>query len=374
MIDVRIPLSNPDITELEIEAVVRVLRTSRLSLGPQLLAFEQAMASYVGTGYAAALSSGTAGLHLGLQALGIREGDEVILPSFTFIAAANAILYQRATPVFVDIDPVTLNLDPAAVRAAITSRTRAILAVHTFGCPADLDPLLEIAHTHNLHLIEDACEAIGAEYRGRKVGGFGALGVFSFYPNKPITTGEGGVLVTNDSALASTVKALRNQGRTEHDDWLQHSLLGYNYRLPEINCALGVAQLSRIETILTRREALARRYCELLRDICPDVEPPPINIQDARTSWFTFVVRLPPGLNRDLVIQHMAARGIECRAYFAPIHQMPLYRGYALRNLPHTDEIASRTLALPFFNRLQDDDMLEVCAALRQIIDALART
>ncbi len=359
-----IPLSSPDITESEIEAVVSVLRTSRLSLGPKLVEFEEAMARYVGVRRAAGVSSGTAGLHLGLRALGIGAGDEVIVPSFTFVAAANSILYVGATPVFVDIDPVTLNLDPIAVRQAITPRTRAIMAVHTFGCPADLEGLMEIAHAHNLFLVEDACEAIGAEYRGRKVGSFGAFGVFSFYPNKPITTGEGGVLVTNDASLASTVKALRNQGRTEQDGWLDHSLLGYNYRLGEINCALGVAQLERIEAILQRREKLARRYCEILRAECPEVGPPPLDIPGTRLSWFAFLVRLPADAKRDLVIQQLAAREIECRAYFPPVHRMKLYSTYARESLPVTEEVASRTLALPFFNRLQEEEMREVCRVL----------
>lgn len=349
--------------------MVGVLRTSRLSLGPKLVEFETAIANYVGSRYAVGLSSGTAGLQLGLQVLGIEEGDEVILPSFTFIAAANAILHQRATPVLVDIDPLTLDLDPASVKRAINPRTRAIMAVHTFGCPAAMDELLDIAHDHKLHLIEDACEALGAEYRGRKVGAIADLGVFSFYPNKPVTTGEGGVLVTNDSGLASNVKALRNQGRTEKDNWLEHSLLGYNYRLPEINCTLGIVQLSRIEDILKRREEIARRYCQLLADL----ETPVVDIPEGRISWFAFVVRLPAGANRDRVIQEMAQFGIETRAYFPPIHLMPLYSPYVRegQKLSVTEGIASRTLALPFFNNLRDDEIQEVCRALRQ---ALART
>jgi perosamine synthetase len=364
--DMRIPLSLPDITEMEIDAVVEVLRSSRLSLGPKLAEFEHSMAAYVGTEYAAGLSSGTAGLSLGLRALNIGERDEVIVPSFTFIAAANAILDQRATPVFVDIDRRTLNLDPAAVRRAITARTRAIMAVHTFGCPADIEALLAIAEEHQLHLIEDACEAIGAEYNGRKVGGFGSLGVFSFYPNKPITMGEGGVLVTNDAELAATVKALRNQGRPEQGGWLNHALPGYNYRLGEMNCALGLAQLSRIESILRRREALARRYGEILGRSCPDVELPPLLLSNARISWFAFVARLPAQVNRDLVMQEMTARGIGCRAYFPPIHKMPLYSSAV--ELPVTDDVANRTLALPFFNQLREEEMEEVAAALRSMM------
>ena len=250
----KIALSQPDITEAEIEAVAAVLRTPRLSLGPKLEEFEQAMAAYIGVPHAVAVNSGTSGLHLCIRALGIGEGDEVIVPSFTFIAAANAIRYERAKPVFIDIDPATLNLDPGKIEAAITPRTRAIMAVHTFGCPAPMDAILAIAGRHNLVVIEDACEAIGAEYKGRKAGSLGRAAVFAFYPNKQITTGEGGMIVTGDSDLAARMRALRNQGRYDSEDWLQHAEVGYNYRISEINCALGVGQLTRIEEILSKRE------------------------------------------------------------------------------------------------------------------------
>ena len=224
--EMRIPLSAPDITEADIEAVVSVLRTPRLSIGPRMAEFEEAVAEVAGVPYGVAVSSGTAGLHLCLCALGIGEGDEVILPSFTFIAAGNAVLYQRAKPVFADIDPITLNLDSGRLEEKITPRTRAIIVVHTFGHPADLDPIMEVARKHGLAVIEDACEAIGAQYRGRSVGGIGDFGVFGFYPNKPITTGEGGMVVTRDARLAETMRALRNQGRMADDGWLDHSLAG----------------------------------------------------------------------------------------------------------------------------------------------------
>lgn len=366
----RIPLSSPDITETEVEAVVHVLRSSRLSLGPKLLEFESAIAKYVSADHAVGFSSGTAGLCLGLEALNIGEGDEVIVPSFTFVAAANAIRYVRATPVFVDIDPFTLNLRPDAVQSAVTPRTRAILVVHTFGCPANMGPLLEIAHKHNIHLIEDACEAIGAEWDGHKVGPLGTFGVFSFYPNKPITTGEGGVLVTNDAELASKVSALRNQGRRQEDAWNQHSFIGYNHRLPEINCALGLAQLSRIEGILSRRETLAGKYSKLLGTYCPDVELPALDISNGRISWFVYVVRLR-SVARDQVIQQMASQGIGCRAYFPPIHKMRIYAAYSNVDLPVTDAMSSKTVALPFFNNLSDDQMLEVSRTLAQVTSAL---
>ncbi len=353
-----------------------VLRTSRLSLGPKLQEFEERMAEYIGVPHCVALSSGTAGLHLGLHALGIGEGDEVILPSFTFIAAANSILYQRGVPVFVDIHPLTLNLDPGKVEEAITPRTRAIMAVHTFGRPADLDPLLRIAEKHKLRLIEDACEAIGAEYGGQKVGGFGDFGVFSFYPNKPITTGEGGVVVTRDASLAAAVRALRNQGRKDTDGWLEHSLLGYNYRIPDINCALGLAQLARIDTILTRREALAKLYSQELQAI-EDVITPPLGTTGGRLCWFAYAVRLSDRFtqsHRDWILRDLTARGIGCRPYFPPIHRQALYSAYANRGhrLSVTEHVSARIIALPFFNYLTDDQIRDVCRNLRESITSAA--
>jgi perosamine synthetase len=369
-----IPLSNPDISEAEIEAVVRVLRSSRLSLGPKLAEFEQAIAEYVGSRHAVAVSSGTAGLHLALLAYEIGPDAEVILPSFAFVAAANAIRYVGATPVFADIDPTTLNLDPVAVENAITPRTRAIMAVHTFGRPSHLGPLLDIAQRHRLVLIEDACEALGAQYHGRRVGAIGDIGVFSFYPNKPITTGEGGVVVVNDSAIAATLRALRNQGRTDLDDWLHHSLLGYNYRLPEINCALGVEQLKRLEGILAHRQLLAHRYCELLQSTSPEVETPLPVLANSRISWFAFVVKLPVTAPRDLVMKQLSDQGIASRAYFPAIHRMPLYASYVRHSNPLkvTEEASSRTLALPFFNGLQEYELQQVCQTLRQVLDSLS--
>jgi len=371
----RIPLSAPDISETDIEAVVEVLRTPRLSIGPKLEAFEAAAASYTGVPYGVALSSGTAGLHLGLAALGIGEGDEVILPSFTFIAAANAVLYRRARPVFVDIDPRTLNLTAESVTRAITPRTRAIIVVHTFGCPADLDPILDVASRHGVRVIEDACEALGAEYRGRKAGGIGDLGVFGFYPNKPITTGEGGMVVTRDRELAETMRALRNQGRRPADGWLDHALLGYNYRLSEINCALGLSQMSRIERILAQRENRAACYREQLREV-PGLVLPVFEMDAGRVCWFVFVIRLAAQFtqaDRDGIVAYMAARGIACGRYFAPVHRQPLYAAYCDRavDLTVTEQVAARTLALPFFNRIADADIAEVCETLRAAMETV---
>jgi len=356
-----IPLSRPDITESEIDAVGDVLRTPHLSLGPKLVEFEEMFAAYIEVPHAVALSSGTAGLHLALQTLGIREGDEVILPSFTFIAAANAVLYQRAIPVFADIDPLTLNLTAETIQRVLTPRSRAIILVHTFGYPADITPILELARKHNLRIIEDACESIGAEHRGKKAGSFGDLGVFSFYPNKPITTGEGGVAVTHDASIARQLRALRNQGRMEQDGWLEHSLLGYNYRLPEINCALGIGQLRRIDQILASREAVAQSYHHALEAI-PSITPPPMAAPHGRISWFAYIVRLPAGAQRSAVIRELAKQGIDSRPYFPPIHLQPLYHTY--KTLPVTETVAFRTLALPFFNKLKDEEIQQVCHAL----------
>jgi perosamine synthetase len=369
----KIPLSQPDITEAEIQAVAAVLRTPRLSLGPKLEEFEQAMAGYIGVPHAVAVNSGTSGLHLCIRALGIGEGDEVIVPSFTFIAAANAIRYERAKPVFIDIDPATLNLDPGKIEASITPRTRAIMAVHTFGCPAPMDAILAIAERHNLVVIEDACEAIGAECKGRKAGSLGRAAVFAFYPNKQITTGEGGMIVTRDSGLASRMRALRNQGRYDSEDWLQHAEVGYNYRISEINCALGIGQLKRIEEILSKREAVAFAYQHELENISGLVLPP-IRIPDVRISWFVYVVRLAgqfTARHRDALMTFLQREGIGCARYFAPIHLQPAYAPWKPAPLPVTESHAARTLALPFFNNLSQLQIKEVSETLRKALRTL---
>jgi perosamine synthetase len=368
-----IPLSEPDITEAEIEEVVSVLRSTRLSLGPKMEEFEASVSSYVGQPFGIAVSSGTAGLHLCIRALGIGPGDEVIVPSFTFIAAANAIRYEGATPVFVDIDPRSLNLDPVCVEEAINTRTRAIVVVHTFGVPAEMDDLLDIAERHHLRIIEDACEAIGAEYDGRRVGAFGDTAVFAFYPNKQITTGEGGMVVTRDQHLAAEIRAMRNHGRYDSDAWHQHSILGWNYRLSEINCALGCAQMRRIDHILSSREAVARTYDEALRGV-EGVEPPPLQFSRRQISWFVYVVRLAPRFSRedrDAIARNLIDQGIGCGRYFAPIHTQPAYDLPIAHSLPVTESISSRTLAIPFFNRLDEKRILRVIELLGKVVGSL---
>jgi perosamine synthetase len=368
----RIPLSAPDISEADIAAVSAVLRTSHLSLGPQMENFEQSFARCIGVSHAVAANSGTSALHLCIRALGISEGDEVIVPSFAFIAVANVLRYERAAPVFVDIDLHTLNLDPARIEEAITPRTRAILVVHTFGCPAALDEILAIARRYKLFVIEDACEALGAQFDGRQVGAFGDAATFGFYPNKQITSGEGGMLVTNDSNVAALARKLRNQGRRESGEWLQHDALGYNYRLSELNCALGASQLQRLESILERREAIARQYHRRLQTES-GLQLPEIDLPRRRISWFVYVLRLRESFSaaqRDHIIQEMASRGIACGRYFAPIHLQPAYRSQPHRcmTLTHTESIGPRTLALPFFNNISVEQIEEVCQTLHEVI------
>ena len=368
----RIPLSAPDVNEEDIQAVSDVLRTSRLSLGPKLEEFEHAIAAYVGASDAVAVNSGTTALHLSLGALGIGEGDEVIVPSFAFIAVANAVRHEGATPIFVDIDPDTLNLDPSRIESAITLRTKAIIVVHTFGCPADLEVILEIARRRGLRVIEDACEAIGAEYNGRRVGTFGDAAIFSFYPNKQITTGEGGVVVTQNPEISRFVRKVRNQGRDDPESWFQHSELGYNYRISDINCALGLEQLKRVEPILMRRESIARQYTQIF-DGRPEFVLPLLNVPFGRISWFVYVIRLGiqfTQMHRDWIVREMHSRGIGVGRYFAPIHLQPIYKGWATPGtLPVTEQIASRAIALPFFNRIQNDQIEEVCSTLTELSD-----
>ena len=371
-----VPLSQPDITELEIDAVVATLRSTQLSLGPRMEEFEERVAALAGVPFGIAVSSGTAGLHLGVRALGIGPGDEVIVPSFTFIAAANAIRYEGATPVFVDIDPRTLNMDPARVAEAITPRTRAIMAVHTFGLPAPMEALQAIAQRHNLFLIEDACEAIGALCQGRPAGSFGDLAVFAFYPNKQITTGEGGVVVTRNATLAREIRALRNQGRYPSDAWHQHSILGFNYRLSEISCALGCAQMQRLEEILASRAHVAAIYAQHLRNY-PEIELPPEAPPGDRISWFVYVARLGKGQTatlRDGVAQRLQARGIQCGRYFAPVHGQPAYDGWPLPHpLAVTETESRRTLALPFFTKLSEPEIAYVASELGAAVQETAQ-
>lgn len=365
----RIPLSAPDIGAEEIAAVTSVLQRSQLSLGPELDAFERELAALHHVADAVAVSSGTAGLHLSLLVLGIGPGDEVILPSFAFVAVANVVLQVGAIPVFAEIDAHTLNLDPAGVEQRITPRTRAILVVHTFGVPADMTSLQAIADRHGLVIVEDACEAIGARWRSKLAGSFGRMGVFGFYPNKQMTTGEGGAVLVQEAKHAAHLRSLRNQGRAFNGDWLDHQELGFNYRLSEIACALGRVQLRRLPEFLALRTVAAERYHDLLQGM-PNIEEPSSAVAEGAISWFVYVVRLREGLDRERVREYLSKTGIGSGRYFPPIHLQPAWRStpYANVHLPITESIAARTLALPFFNRITYEQQAEVVQALREAI------
>jgi len=373
----RIPLAQADIGPAEHRAVTEVIESGRLALGPKLAEFETAIAGYVGVGHAVALNSGTSALHVILEGLGIGEGDEVITTSFSFIASANCILFVRATPVFVDIDPVTLCIDPGRIEAAITPRTKAILAVDVFGHPADWPALERIAEEHGLLLIEDSAEALGSSLGGRRCGSFGRAGIFGFYPNKQITTGEGGVVITEDAELARICRSMVNQGRGDGDAWLKHVRLGYNFRMDELSAALGVAQLARLDEFIEARQRVASWYEERLA-ACPDVVTPSVGDQ-ATQSWFVYVVRLAEAFNetqRDAILAALERDGIGCRNYFAPIHLQPFYReflGTTQGTLPVTEVAGARTIALPFFNRLTRDQVACVVDALLRAIDEVRR-
>ncbi|MCG3130046.1 MAG: GDP-perosamine synthase [Phycisphaerae bacterium] len=382
--DREIPLARPNVTPAEIDAVVEVLRTPNLSLGPKVGEFEQAFARAVGVREAVAVSSGTAALHVLIRALGIGPGDEVVTTPFSFVASANCVLYERATPVFADIDAETWNIDPAKIEAAVTPRTKAILPVDVFGQPADFDAIRDIARRHKLVIIEDSCEALGAAYQGVRAGALGDAGVFGFYPNKQITTGEGGMITTNDADLAAMCRSLRNQGRDAGAGWLAHPRLGFNYRLPDINCALGLAQLRRLDELLSARARVAEWYIEELPvggGCGTGISPPTAGLlqlqriaPNVRMSWFVFVVRLADPFteqDRDRVLSGLRSAGIGCSNYFAPIHLQPYIRelgGYRPGDFPVCEAVASRTIALPFHHELTRDDVRRVVAELCSLL------
>ena len=372
----RIYLSRPDITEKEIEAVCEVLRTPNLSLGPKLIEFEKAFADYIGRKRAVAVNSGTSGLFLCMLALGIGPGDEVITTPFTFIASATPIMMVGAEPVFVDIGPVSLNIDATKIEAKITEKTRAIMPVEVFGNPAGFDKICEIAQKHNLLVIEDSCEALGSSLNGKKVGTFGTMSVFAFYPNKQITTGEGGMILTDDDDLADICVSLRNQGRGGDGGWLDHERLGYNFRLSDINCALGIAQLSRIDEIKAKRKRVAKWYQEMLADDDRLIVPSEPTGSDI--SWFVFVVRLAAQFTleqRNKVLETMKGQGIQVGNYFPPVHLQPFMAerfGYKPGDFPITESVCKSTIALPFYNNLTKDEVAVVCRQLKATLDEVS--
>jgi len=371
----RVYLSRPDITEKEINAVTEVLRSPNLSLGPRLDEFEQAFCEYIGRKHAIAVNSGTSGLFLCLKALGIGPGDEVITTPFTFIATVNCIMMTGAKPVFVDINERTLNIDPDKIESAITENTKAIMPVEVFGNPADFDRIEVVAKKHNILFIEDCCEALGSALNGKKAGTFGQMSVFAFYPNKQMTTGEGGIILTDDKHLAELCASYRNQGRGSHSGWLGHERLGYNFRLSDINCALGIVQLSRIEEFKAKRRQVAQWYQQMLADI------PGLKILQTENgcdmSWFVFVIRLPKKFtreHRDSVLDQLNQSGIQASNYFPPVHLQPFIAkqfGFEKGDFPITESVSSRTIALPFYNNLPRDQVDLVCRELKQIISKI---
>ncbi len=415
----RIPLAKPEITDADREAVMEVLRTAHLSMGPKLGEFEQAICDYTESKYAVAVNSGTSALHIAVRALGLEPGAEVILPSFTFSALLNVIVQEGLQPRFVDIDPATYNTTPELMAAAITERTRLIIAVHTFGFPADVEGMRNVAVSGEsrsgrsgpkIHLIEDACEALGADVRGSKAGTLDEAGLFAFYPNKQITTGEGGVLVTSDERLAAHTRRLRNQGRDPDLDWHQHAETGFSYRLSDINCALGISQLARIEKIVARRQELAEFYDRELAQVSEIIRPS-LASKVGRISWFVYPVRLAAefgATDRDWICESLGQKGIATGRYFAPLHRQPVLQAHPFdklragsfaknakgwgtqasnlkgwggqktssdnsSGLSQTEFVADRVIALPFFNELTEREIQEVCGALAESFRELRR-
>lgn len=386
-----ISMSSPDLTTEERQAVARVLETPNLSMGNQISFFEESVRAYTRSQHAIGVSSGTAGLHLCVRAAGIQPGDLVITTSFSFVASTNVLLYEGAVPVFVDVEPRTGNIDPFLVFAAAqdilqggknaqawlppkganpASKLKAILPVDVFGQPADLEPILNTAWKYQLKVIEDSAEALGAEYKGRPAGTLGDFGVFGFYPNKQITTGEGGMIITDDADAANLMRALRNQGRAPGDTWLQHTHLGYNYRLDEMSAALGVIQMQRLDEMISKRIQVADWYNQRICEI-PGIEAPIIAPYTTRVSWFVYVIRFANGLDRDAIARKLEGLGVPARPYFLPIHLQPYMVerfGFREGSFPVTEDLGRRGLALPFSGVMEEGQVERVCQTLRQTI------
>jgi len=386
----KIPMSSPDLDDADRQAVIDVINTPILSPGPKVIDFEKAFCDYTGTKNAIAVNSGTAGLHLCVRAAGIGSGDLVITTPFSFVASTNALLFENAVPVFVDIDPLTGNIDPAQVAQAAkdlsiggktaekwlpregrgSGQLKALLPVDVFGQPAALDEIIAVANDHGLTVIEDSCEALGATYKGKKAGTIGDFGIFAFYPNKQMTTGEGGLIICNDDRAAQLMRALRNQGRAPGDTWLSHTYLGYNYRLDEMSAAMGITQIKRLDSMLVKREQVAGWYGERLVEI-PGIEIPQITAETTRMSWFVYVIRLSNEIDRTDLAKRLEAVGVPIRPYFLPIHLQPYMVerfGYRERDFPITEDLGRRGVAVPFSGVMTEAQVEYVCDALRKEI------
>jgi len=391
-----VPMSGPELNEGDRQSVLDVLETRYLSIGPKLEAFEDEVKDYCGAGAAVGVSSGTAGLHLCIRAAGVNPGDYVITTPFSFVSSANVILFENAVPIFVDVEPSTGNIHPGLVMqaaddlssgdakkmsrwlprkgASMSGKLRAVLPVDVFGQPADNDEIKETADAFSLPVIEDSCEALGSEYRGKKAGRLGDFGVFAFYPNKQITTAEGGMVVTDDSEAAELIRSLRNQGRAPGDTWLQHTYLGYNYRLDEMSAALGLSQIQRLDELVAKRDDVAQMYSERLQEI-PQIEIPCIAPSTTKMSWFVYVIRVKKGISRDKLADSLDDAGIPVRPYFLPIHLQPYMVerfGFQPGDFPVTEDLGSRSLALPFSGLMTADQVDLVCSKLEACIKKAA--
>ena len=370
-----IPLARPSVGPREEELLLETLRSGRLALGPRLAEFEAALSTRLRGLPVSAVSSGTAGLHLAIRAAGVEAGDEVVTTPFSFVASANCLLYEGARPVFCDIDPRSLNIDPGAAEAAMGGRTGGLLPVHVFGYPADMPALERLAAGRGVWLVEDACEALGAIHAdGTPVGARGNLAVFGFYPNKQVTTGEGGAVVAPDAALKERIDAERNQGRAPDMGWLDHDRLGFNYRLDDLSCALGVAQLERLDELLAARARVAALYSQAFAEM-EGVEPPCPDEDGGRRSWFVYVVQLPRGVDRDEAVRSLRERGVDSKPYLPAIHLLTFYRerfGHRDGEFPVCEDVARRSLALPFYPELTDGQVERVVEALREVLAGAA--
>jgi len=391
----KIRMSSPDLTETDRQAVEEVVNTPNLSMGPKIDAFEGAFCALTGAKYAIGVNSGTAGLHLCIRAANVNPGDIVITSPFSFVSSTNVILFEKGIPVFVDVDPVTGNIDTDLLTHAVEDLTmggehasrwlpshlpefnqggemslRAILPVDVFGQPADYDPINALAEQYDLKIIEDSCEALGGEYKGRYAGTLGDYGVFAFYPNKQITTGEGGMIITDDDEAADFMRALRNQGRAPGDTWLQHTFLGYNYRLDEMSAALGLSQLGRLDSLLGKRARVADWYAKHLDNI-EEVTPPQLVENTTKVSWFVYVIRVDEKIDRDNLAMILEEKGVPVRPYFAPIHTQPYMVkmfGYQQGDFPVTEDLGNRSLALPFSGRMSEEEVVTVCQQLAEAL------